>query len=224
MTIRTLMNSKNNYEQLLKLCEEKPLSSTSDDLDRYCELCSLCISLSQKNLQEQDNTWEIAQRARVFLHYATYLEGFEHLDNFLYSAVDDMLDCISDHPRLKLALMQLQLKVLRGIEARQMHDLSITEDVERDIFFYQRNIGFADKGQLDQIRESGYLKSDPVEWTAKWEEVIDEADRIAYSNLKDMPRGMGFCHAFWTERGLALQQFGIDWKSPRKMNPKVLFD
>ena len=102
--------------------------------------------------------------------------------------------------------------------------MSITEDVRSELRLYERNIEFADKGQLDNIRETGHLKSDPVEWTSRWEDVIDDADKLTYSKLNDVPRGMGFCHAFWCERTKALKQFGIDWKSPRVMNPKVLFD
>ena len=68
------------------------------------------------------------------------------------------------------------------------------------------------------------LKHDPVEWTARWEEIIDEADRKAEENLEEMPRGMGFCHAFWHERAAALASLGIEWRSPSRMNPGVLFD
>ena len=105
-----------------------------------------------------------------------------------------------------------------------MHDLSITDDVRNEISFYRRNIEFADKGELEQVRDASFLKSDPIEWTAEWEEVVDQADKIAYGNLKDIPRGMGFCFAFWHERALALEKFGIDWKNPHIMNPKVMFD
>lgn len=218
------MSAKEKYTELLAECSSKPLSSYGEDLDKYCELCNLCISLSKENLQEMDRPWETTEMARVFLHYAKWLSEFAHKLNYLYSATSAMLDCVFDHPRLKVKLLNLLLGVLRDLEAQTMHDLSITEDVEKELRFYQRNIEFADQGRLDQIRESGHLKSDPVEWTARWEEVIDEADRIAYSNLADMPRGMGFCHAFWPERTAALAQFGIEWKSPRRMNPLVLFD
>ena len=69
------------------------------------------------------------------------------------------------------------------------------------------------------------LKHDPIEWTARWEEVIDEAEKIVDSRLEDVPRGMGFCHAYWHEKAAVLsEQFGIEWRSPARMNPRVLFD
>ena len=68
------------------------------------------------------------------------------------------------------------------------------------------------------------LKSDPVEWTAEYEAVIDEADHEAYQHLKDSPRGMGFCFGYWAEKRNALARRGIEWKSPNILNPRVMFD
>ncbi|MGM9737267.1 MAG: hypothetical protein ACI3ZT_02505, partial [Candidatus Cryptobacteroides sp.] len=87
-----------------------------------------------------------------------------------------------------------------------------------------RNISYADSGKLDLIEDDRRLKYDPVEWTARWEEIIDEADRIAEERLADQPRGMGYCHAFWSERAAALASLGLEWRSPVRMNPGVLFD
>ena len=219
-----IMDKRKRYTLLLDECDSKPLSSSAEDLDRYCELCNLCVDLTVENLQNMDRSWGNTQMARVVLRYATYLEKFDHLADYLYSMLNNMVDCVQDHPRLKLHMLRLLLKVLVSIETQNMHDLSITDDVRNEISFYSRNIEFADKGELDQIRQSGFLKSDPIEWTAEWEEVIDEADKIAYENLKEIPRGMGFCFAFWHERTLALEKFGIKWKNPHIMNPRVMFD
>lgn len=168
-----IMDKRKRYTLLLDECDSKPLSSSADDLDRYCELCTLCVDLSVENLQNMDRSWENTQMARVVLRYATYLEKFDHLADYLYSMLNNMVDCVQDHPRLKLQMLRLLLKVLVSIETQNMHDLSITDDVRNEISFYRRNIEFADKGELDQIRQSGFLKSDPIEWTAEWEEVID---------------------------------------------------
>ena len=53
------MSAKEKYTELLAECSSKPLSSYGEDLDKYCELCNLCISLSKENLQEMDRNWEI---------------------------------------------------------------------------------------------------------------------------------------------------------------------
>ena len=70
----------------------------------------------------------------------------------------------------------------------------------------------------------GHLKADPIQASEKWEEVIYEVEKEVDEELKDEPRGMGFCHAYWSAKKAALARRGIEWKSPREMNPKVMFD
>lgn len=69
-----------------------------------------------------------------------------------------------------------------------------------------------------------HLKFDPVERTAEMERVIEEVERECEEELKDMPRGMGFCFAYWSVRKGALARRGIEWHSPGAMNPNVIFD
>ena len=69
-----------------------------------------------------------------------------------------------------------------------------------------------------------HLKFDPVERSPKWEEVIYRVEKECDEILKDEPRGMGFCFRYWSVKGKVLAKYGIDWRSPSEMNPKVLFD
>ena len=79
--------------------------------------------------------------------------------------------------------------------------------------------------EYDKIKDEGHLKHDPVEWTARWEEVIDEAEAKAYARLQEHPQGMGFCHAYWpTLSAILAEDYDIQWRSPSQMNPKILFD
>lgn len=68
------------------------------------------------------------------------------------------------------------------------------------------------------------LKFDPVERTAKWEEVIYDVEKECAEILKDEPKGMGFCFSYWSTKKAVLGKYGIDWKSPSQMNPNVMFD
>lgn len=68
------------------------------------------------------------------------------------------------------------------------------------------------------------LKFDPVERTEQWEEIAYDIDRICDERLASMPRGMGFCLAYWHEKANALKAYGIDWRSPARMNPGTMFD
>ena len=182
------------------------------------------VLLAEHNLSENRNQWEIAGLARELMEQASVLEGYDHLLDRTHEALSRMSECLYDHPRLKLKLLKLWLLVVDRISAMQDHELSVYDDILHEINVLRRNIDYADAGKLDLIEDDRRLKHDPVEWTARWEEVIDEADRKAEENLEEMPRGMGFCHAFWHERAVALASLGIEWRSPSRMNPGVLFD
>ena len=70
----------------------------------------------------------------------------------------------------------------------------------------------------------GMLKVDPVQATPQWEEIIYEVEKEVDEELKDEPRGMGFCHSYWSAKRAALARRGIEWRSPSSMNPRVMFD
>lgn len=173
------------------------------------------VLLAEELVGSQESEWEVGSLAQEMLRYAAPFEGSEELHDSMHRAALRMAEVLYGHPRLKLRLLEL---------ARH-HAVEEEEELEEQITLLAQNIAAADRGAYDEISESGYLKRDPVEWSARWEEVIDEADRMTYARLVDQPRGMGFCHAFWYERRRVLaEEFGIEWRSPASMNPRVMFD
>ena len=194
------------------------------DLKALMDICEKSLEQAERTFNEQECPWKVASFVRDYADAADVLKGYEHLLNSLYSMNSRILDIIVDHPRLKLRLCRNQLEVLRSLEALSGHEIGLTEDIENQINELSRCIALADEGRLDEIPQTGHLKRDPVEWTERWEEVIDQADRIAYERLKDIPRGMGWCFSFWSERAAALRTFGLEWRNPHIMNPRVLFD
>lgn len=79
-------------------------------------------------------------------------------------------------------------------------------------------------GIIDNPKEH-YLKKDPVEYSLRWEEVyydvIDELDR----RFADTPKHMGFCFTYWPAMAnLLRKKYGIEWRNPSLMNPRVMFD
>ncbi len=71
----------------------------------------------------------------------------------------------------------------------------------------------------------GRLKSDPVEYTRRWEDIYYEVERKLDERFANAPRGRGFCHQLWNaKRDLLRDEYGIDWRSPSQMNPRVRFD
>ena len=188
------------------------------------QTCMECVIGAEERLRNQENEWEIAGIVLTYLKAANDLLSIQMKFNELYSANNRMLDVLYDHPRLKLRLMQCQLDTLNEIEIQENHELGLTMDLEEEIFEQERNIRLADEGKLDEIPQKGHLKHDPVEWTSRYEEVIDEVERELEEELKDEPRYMGFCFAYWSAKKAALARRGVKWRSPNQMNPGVIFD
>lgn len=68
------------------------------------------------------------------------------------------------------------------------------------------------------------LKYDPIEDTPEFQAIEDELEEkiIAKIGRND---GMGYCHLYWaTKRDILKNEYGIEWKSPAALNPKVHFD
>lgn len=201
------------------------LRGYEEEIDAYWDMVCGTVLLAEEVLQERDEQAEIASLAREMLLYAEPLEGYDHMLNRLYSAVKRMVNCVYDHPRLKARLIEFEILVLTRIEETEQHELGITEDLRQELEQLNRNIALADAGRLNEIEQTGHLLRDPVEWTARWEEVIDEANRKAYRELADVPRGMGFCFGYWaTLDGILKRDYGLEWRNPHQMNPRVMFD
>jgi len=204
--------------------EYEELNGKPDSLKRYAKICAKCCDQAEHILREQEDTSLITDLAKQVIYYGRHLGQFEHMLNDAYSATSRMGKCLFEHPRLLLELKETEYEILRYIEAVQQHELAITEDLRHEIAQLKANIKAADEGRLDDIHDGRMLQSDPIEWTAEYEAVIDEADRRAYARLKGVPRGMGFCFAYWAEKQNALYELGIEWVTPSTMNPGVMFD
>lgn len=69
------------------------------------------------------------------------------------------------------------------------------------------------------------LKKDPIESTPEWKKINGEVEKELDEIFKGYPRCTGFCHMYWHEkRKLLKEKYGIDWRSPAQMNPRVRFD
>ncbi len=207
-----------NADFRAELNELRKALTTEPTAELLQQALDCCVNIAEQSLQEQRYCWQNASLAREAMDYARQLMEHKDMLSVVESSLDDMVEAIYEHPRLKLELMLCRLEVLQRLNKPQM-------ELEADIAFYRSNIEAADSGRLEDIKQTTMLKHDPVEWTARWEEVIDEVDKIVDSRLEEHPRGMGFCHACWYERAAVLsEQFGIEWRSPARMNPRVMFD
>ena len=104
---------------------------------------------------------------------------------------------------------------------------------------YMRELGWTDNEALVKLEEyvapgtdavewgkkyDRHLKFDPVEMTEEWEDNIYNVEKECDEKLKGESRGMGFCFNYWSMKRAVLAKYGIEWRSPQAMNPRVLFD
>ncbi len=71
----------------------------------------------------------------------------------------------------------------------------------------------------------GHLKKDPVEYTRQWEEIYYDLEDELNERFESVPRHMGLCFHIWNvKKELLKEKYGINWRSPSQMNPRVRFD
>ncbi len=130
-----------------------------------------------------------------------------------------------DVPRLVLSILHYKLQLVKESEEQDPERYPTEEEVSSEI---QRLSDYIDTDRLsaDAFREkyNRHLKADPVERTPEWEENYYEVEQECDRRLKDIPRGMGFCHAYWPTLRAVLAEHGIEWHSPSELNPRVMFD
>lgn len=71
------------------------------------------------------------------------------------------------------------------------------------------------------------LAHDPIEDDPRYENVFDKIDSEVDEQLKDHPMKdrIGFVHFYWnTKKEILKKKYGIEWKSPKEMNPHIIFD
>ncbi len=70
-------------------------------------------------------------------------------------------------------------------------------------------------------------KHDPIEDDIKYQAVFKKVSMEVDEALIHHPRRgkIGFAHVFWDEKKKMLREkYGIDWKTPKEMNPNIFFD
>lgn len=68
------------------------------------------------------------------------------------------------------------------------------------------------------------LKHDPIEDTPAFQAIAQELEEKILAKIGGN-RGMGYCHLYWaTKREILQKDYGIEWRSPAVLNPRVRFD
>ena len=190
----------------------------------YALKCMKACKKAESILREQEDQSVIAQLARDVLKDCKAMLELGDAQEEIYHAVNGITENLFEHPRLKLELKQVALQAVESLEKRDQEDYEEGAELRKEIEQLKSNIQAADEGRFRDIKSDSILKKDPIEWTKEFEAVVDKAEHRAYQQLKGVPRGMGFCFEYWAARRAALQELGIEWRSPHEMNPRVMFD
>ena len=137
-----------------------------------------------------------------------------------------MIDCVDELsiPRHILELRRYQLSLFDHLQEGEQPEDVTREEIAGEIQRLEDYIDMTIPMEEWCKRYHKHLHFDPIERTPEWEECIYEVEKEAHRRLGDMPRGMGFCFAYWAELRDVLRERGIEWRSPHIMNPHVLFD
>ena len=228
-------------ERISKQCRyvfffSRDMDSTCDWSDEYA--IELIDKMNKNN--EEGNIWKNIPLMRELIHEFKDVAPFRSENiNPAYKAhyiacmlENDYIDK-RETPRLFHSLCELY-RLYRDFESASDYDAYLKENLDR---YYFRKVDrwiykFAwitddPKGKIaldcwDSL--GGMLKVDPVQATSEWENVIYDIEKELEEQLKDEPRGMGFCFGYWSAKRAALARRGIEWRSPSMMNPGVMFD
>lgn len=155
-------------------------------------------------------------------------EAFEILTEQITEPIPGEIECEADKAQLVVNMLdnmdplstpRLCLKMWEFVE-QASPEMADEEEIQKLRDYIDMSI------PTDEWREKYYksLKFDDVERTEAWERCIYDVEKKVDGKLKGTPRGMGFCFSYWSAKKSVLESYGIEWRSPRQMNPRVLFD
>ena len=69
------------------------------------------------------------------------------------------------------------------------------------------------------------MKTDPIEKTEAYCAIEPELEKKIEDALKGVKRGHGYCFEYWrTKRKILKEDYGMEWDSPKVLNPHIRFD
>jgi len=69
------------------------------------------------------------------------------------------------------------------------------------------------------------MKTDPIEKTTEYKAIEQELEAKIEKKLEGVRRGHGYCYRYWQAKVEILKNdYGIEWQSPRVLNPRIKFD
>ncbi|MDE5851145.1 MAG: hypothetical protein K2H38_13490 [Muribaculaceae bacterium] len=224
------------FEALIEMliAEHANLSNAGDLLELYALLAETYVELND-NRPVKDIAYKVRDIIRC--EEATW----EALEETVPRIIDAVNDTVYNHASYDLTLMFLRKafkegkldEKLKGRARRLLKLRILLEDPGYFDGFFSKELedAIAALFSSDELMKIimnpsvGTLRCDPVEYTFRWENIYYEVERRLDERFANAPRHMGFCFKYWNaKRELLKEEYGIDWKSPSQMNPRVMFD
>jgi hypothetical protein len=231
-----LRNDVDYYDCMIRMIED-------EDTERVEDLARLQLyALLAETFVELENYRPIYKLAQEVLEMIRHEDvAWEAMAETLPRIIDAVSETVYHHAEYELLLIYILMAFKTGnltdefkgrvrkwmklhllLEESDWLDFRLTKELERAMadMFTQTELF---KIMLDP--KIGHLRTDPVEYTWEWEKIYYDVEAELDRRLANVPRQMGFCFQYWAmKRELLMEKYGIDWRSPSQMNPRVMFD
>lgn len=231
-----LRNDVDYYDCLIRMIED-------EDTERVEDLARLQLyALLAETYVELEDFRPMHKLAREVLEMIRHEDvAWEAMAETLPRIIDAVAETVYHHAEYELLLIYILMAFKTGnlndefkgrvrkwmklhllLEESDWLDFRLTKELERAMadMFTQTELF---KIMLDP--KIGHLRTDPVEYTWEWEKIYYDVEDELDRRLANVPRQMGFCFQYWAmKRELLMEKYGIDWRTPSQMNPRVMFD
>lgn len=231
-----LRNDVDYYDCMIRMIEDEDTERVEDlaRLQLYALLAETYVEL-----EDYRPMHKLAQEVLEMIRHEDV--AWEAMAETLPRIIDAVAETVYHHAEYELLLIYILMAFKTGnltdefkgrvrkwmklhllLEESDWLDFRLTNELERAMadMFTQTELF---KIMLDP--KIGHLRTDPVEYTWEWEKIYYDVEDELDRRLANVPRQMGFCFQYWaTKRELLMEKYGIDWRSPSQMNPRVMFD
>lgn len=231
-----LRNDVDYYDCMIRMIED-------EDTERVEDLARLQLyALLAETYVELEDFRPMHKLAREVLEMIRHEDvAWEAMAETLPRIIDAVAETVYHHAEYELLLIYILMAFKTGnlndefkgrvrkwmklhllLEESDWLDFRLTKELERVMadMFTQTELF---KIMLDP--KIGHLRTDPVEYTWEWEKIYYDVEDELDRRLANVPRQMGFCFQYWAmKRELLMEKYGIDWRTPSQMNPRVMFD
>lgn len=231
-----LRNDVDYYDCMIRMIEK-------EDTDRVEDLARLqlyaLLAETSVELEDYRHIRKLAQEVLEMIRHEDV--AWEAMAETLPRIIDAVSETVYRHAEYELLLIYILMAFKTGnltdefkgrvrkwiklhllLEESDWLDFRLTKELERALadMFTQTELF---KIMLDP--KIGHLRTDPVEYSWEWEKIYYDVEDELDRRLANVPRQMGFCFQYWAmKRELLMEKYGIDWRSPSQMNPRVMFD